>query len=83
MAKKKQDMPKIKLEGNKILNLLYFNNLNALNKLRLIIGLIFLLMTLSIILVLVTVSWIPIVLILISYLLVLVLTIKLFLIKKL
>ncbi len=83
MANNRQDKPKIKLEENKIFNLLYFNNLNALNKLRLIIGLIFLLMTLSIILVLVTVSWIPIVLILISYLLVLVLTIKLFLIKKL
>jgi hypothetical protein len=83
MTKNKQEKPKIKLEENKILNLLYFNNLNILNKLRLIIGLIFLLMTLSIILVLVTVSWIPIVLILISYLLVLVLTIKLFLIKKL
>lgn len=83
MVKKKQAKPIIKLEENKIFDLLSFIKLDALNKLRLIVGLIFLLMTLSIILVLVTTSWIPIILILISYLLVLVLTIKLFMIKKL
>jgi hypothetical protein len=83
MVKKKQAKPIIKVEENKLFDLLYLNNLYVLNKLRLIVGLIFILITLSIILVLVTVSWIPIILILISYLLVLVLTIKLFTIKKL
>jgi hypothetical protein len=64
------------------LNLLSINKLNALKKLRIIIGLIFTFSTLSIILVFVNIM-ITAILILISYLLLLILTIKLFMIKKL
>jgi hypothetical protein len=83
MIKKKQVRSIINIEEKKIFDLLTFSNYNSLNKLRIIVGVIFLLMTLSIILVLFTASWIPIILVLISYILILVLTIKLFLIKKL
>jgi hypothetical protein len=83
MTKKKQVKSIIKIQENKIFDLLSFSSFNALKKLRLIVGLIFLLMTLSIILVLFTASWIPIILVIISYILILVLTVKLFLIKKL
>jgi hypothetical protein len=83
MIEKKQVKSIINIEENKIFDLLSFSSLNALSKLRLIVGLIFLLMTFSIILVFLTASWIPIVLVIISYILILVLTIKLFLVKKL
>ena len=79
---KKQVKPKINFEKSEIFDLILLKKLDTLNKIRLIVGLIFLLMTLSIILVLVTASWISLILILFSYLLVLVLTIKLFMIKK-
>jgi hypothetical protein len=65
------------------LNLFYINRLNALTKLRIIVGIIFTLATLSIILVFVISFWITAIMILLSYLLILVLTIKLFRIKKL
>ena len=81
MEKKKQKKSIIK--ENKKIDLLSIDKLDALMKLRLIVGLIFILSTLSIVLVFITDSWIPIILILISYILVIVLTIKLFTIKKL
>ena len=67
---------------DKILILLKIDKLNTLNKLRLIVGLIFLFSTLSIILVFINFLLVAI-LILIAYLLILILTIKLFIIKKL
>ena len=81
MEKKKQKKSIIK--ENKKIDLLSIDKLDALMKLRLIVGLIFILSTLSIVLVFITDSWIPVILILISYILVIVLTIKLFTIKKL
>ena len=59
------------------------NKLDALTKLRIIVGLIFTIATLSIILVFITDFWLPGILILFSYILVIILTIKLFTIKKL
>lgn len=65
------------------LDLLSLNKLDVLTKLRIIVGLIFTLATLSIILVFVIAFWITAILILFCYLLILVLTIKLFRIRKL
>ena len=65
------------------LDLLSLNKFDVLTKLRIIVGLIFTLATLSIILVFVIVFWITAILILFCYLLILVLTIKLFRIRKL
>ena len=65
-----------------ILDLLSINKLDALKKLRIIIGLIFTFSTLSIILVFVN-FLITAIFILITYILILILTIKLFTIKKL
>ena len=67
----------------KQLDLLSINKLDALIKLRIIVGLIFTLSTLSIILVFFVTFFIIAILILICYLLILVITIKLFRIKKL
>jgi len=74
MEKKKQ---------NKKIDLLSINKLDALTKLRLIVGLIFTLSTLSIILVFITDFWLPGILILVSYIMLCVLTIKLFIIRML
>lgn len=65
------------------LDLLSLNKFDVLTKLRIIVGLIFTLATLSIILVFVIAFWITAILILFCYLLILVLTIKLFRIRKL
>ncbi len=65
------------------LDLLSLNKLDVLTKLRIIVGLIFTLATLSIIFVFVIAFWITAILILFCYLLILVLTIKLFRIRKL
>jgi len=81
MEKKKKSI--IKEKENKKIDLLSINKLDTLMKLRLIVGLIFTLSTLSIILVFITDFWLPGILILFSYILLLVLTIKLFIIKKL
>lgn len=60
-----------------------FGKLDALYKLRLVVASIFVLSTLSIILVFVTDFWVSVALIVISYVLVLVLMVKLLIIKKL
>jgi hypothetical protein len=83
MEKKKQKKSIIKEKQNKKIDLLSIKKLDALMKLRLIVGLIFTLSTLSIILVFITDFWLPGILILFSYILVIILTIKLFTIKKL
>ena len=81
MEKKKKSI--IKEKENKKIDLLSINKLDALMKLRLIVGLIFTLSTLSIVLVFITDFWLPVILILFSYIMLCVLTIKLFIIKKL
>ena len=83
MEKKKQKKSIIKEKENKKIDLFSIKKLDALMKLRLIVGLIFTLSTLSIILVFITDFWLPGILILFSYILVIILTIKLFTIKKL
>ncbi len=72
-----------KEKQNKKIDLLSINKLDALTKLRLIVGLIFTLSTLSIILVFITDFWLPGILILVSYIMLCVLTIKLFIIRML
>jgi len=84
----KQKEPKndVKVEKKKEIKLLEINsfaNLNTLMKLRLIVTVIFLLSTLSILLVFIADFVIAVFLILISYLMVFVLMIKLLVIKKL
>ena len=81
MEKKKKSI--IKEKENKKIDLFSINKLDALMKLRLIVGLIFILSTLSIVLVFITDFWLPVILILFSYIMLCVLTIKLFIIKKL
>ena len=81
MEKKKQTKAIIKEKENKKIDLLSINKLDALTKLRIIVGLIFTFSTLSIILVFVN-FLITIILILLCYLLILILTIKLFRIKN-
>ena len=65
-----------------IFEYLPLDNLNALNKLRIVVGLIFIFSTLSFILVFIN-FLIVFILIIFTYLLILILTIKLFKIKKL
>ena len=83
MEKKKQKKSIIKEKENKKIDLFSINKLDALMKLRLIVGLIFTLSTLSIILVFITDFWLPGILILFSYIMLCFLTIKLFIIRKL
>jgi hypothetical protein len=66
-----------------ILDSLTINHWNALTKLRIIVGLIFIFSTTSIIIVFLVSFAITAVLILLSYLLIVILTIKVFRIKKL
>ena len=63
--------------------LMSIRKMDTLMKLRLIVGSIFALSTLSIILVFITDFWLPVILILFSYIMLCVLTIKLFIIRKL
>ncbi|MCK4366305.1 MAG: hypothetical protein KAW45_09650, partial [Thermoplasmatales archaeon] len=63
--------------------LMSIRKMDTLMKLRLIVGSIFALSTLSIILVFITDFWLPGILILFSYIMLCVLTIKLFIIRKL
>ena len=65
------------------LDFLSIGKLDTLMKLRLLVGLIFTLSTLSIILVFITDFWLPGILILVSYIMLCVLTIKLFIIRML
>ncbi len=64
-------------------DLMSIRKMDTLMKLRLIVGSIFALSTLSIILVFITDFWLPVILILFSYIMLCVLTIKLFIIRKL
>ncbi len=63
--------------------LMSIRKMDTLMKLRLIVGSIFALSTLSIILVFITDFWLPVILILFSYIMLCVLTIKLLIIRKL
>jgi len=80
---KKPDVDTKKEKKRKFLEIKSFSNLNTLMKLRLIVTVIFLLSTLSILLVFIADFVIAVFLILISYLMVFVLMIKLLVIKKL
>jgi hypothetical protein len=63
--------------------LISIRKMDTLMKLRLIVGSIFALSTLSIILVFISDFWLPVILILFSYIMLCVLTIKLLIIRKL
>jgi hypothetical protein len=63
--------------------LMSIRKMDTLMKLRLIVGSIFALSTLSIILVFISDFWLPVILILFSYIMLCVLTIKLLIIRKL
>ena len=80
---KKPDVDTKKEKKTRFLEIKSFSNLNTLMKLRLIVTVIFLLSTLSILLIFANNWVIPAILILISYLMVFVLMIKLLTIKKL
>ena len=72
-----------KKKEKKSQELMSIRKMDTLMKLRLIVGSIFALSTLSIILVFITDFWLPVILILFSYIMLCVLTIKLFIIRKL
>ena len=74
MEKKKEKKPQ---------ELMSIRKMDTLMKLRLIVGSIFALTTLSIILVFITDFWLPVILILFSYIMLCVLTIKLLIIRNL
>ena len=80
---KKPDLDTKKEKKTRFLEIKSFSNLNTLMKLRLIVTVIFLLSTLSILLIFANNWVISAILILISYLMVFVLMIKLLVIKKL
>ena len=72
-----------KKKEKKSQELMSIRKMDTLMKLRLIVGSIFALSTLSIILVFITDFWLPVILILFCYIMLCVLTIKLFIIRKL
>jgi hypothetical protein len=72
-----------KKKEKKSQELMSIRKMDTLMKLRLIVGSIFALSTLSIILVFITDFWLPVILILFSYIMLCVLTIKLLIIRKL
>jgi hypothetical protein len=72
-----------KKKEKKSQELMSIRKMDTLMKLRLIVGSIFALSTLSIILVFISDFWLPVILILFSYIMLCVLTIKLLIIRKL